>query len=119
MEESCPHILNEGYEILPHSNRLDIRERKTKIIPSIVGFKNVRQKKHKKRWITLRQLSQTAYLLRYGEVLEIEALVGSHLFNKIMRSKKMLSERRRITLIMIYKNKGDIQDFTNYRGLNL
>jgi len=57
--------------------------------------------------------------IEVGEVLEIETLVGSHLFNKIMRSKKMLSERRRITLIMIYKNKGDIQDFANYWGLNL
>ena len=32
------------------------------------------------------------------------------LFNEIMRTKKMSDEWRRSTLILIYKNKGDIQN---------
>ena len=42
-----------------------------------------------------------------------------NLFNKILSSNKMPNEWRRITLIPIYKNKGDIQNCTNYRGINL
>jgi Reverse transcriptase (RNA-dependent DNA polymerase) len=41
------------------------------------------------------------------------------LFNEIMRSKKMPNEWRRSTLVPIYKNKGDIQDCANYRGIKL
>ena len=41
------------------------------------------------------------------------------LFNEIMRTKKMLDEWRRSTLIPIYKNKGDIQNFANYRRVKL
>nr|KYP34423.1 Retrovirus-related Pol polyprotein LINE-1 [Cajanus cajan] len=41
------------------------------------------------------------------------------LFNEIMRSNKMPEEWRRSTLIPIYKNKGDIQDCANYRGIKL
>ncbi|KAM7490942.1 hypothetical protein LguiA_033863 [Lonicera macranthoides] len=40
-------------------------------------------------------------------------------FNKILRSKKMPEEWRRSTLIPIYKNKGDIQNCANYRGIKL
>nr|ABN08628.1 RNA-directed DNA polymerase (Reverse transcriptase) [Medicago truncatula] len=41
------------------------------------------------------------------------------LFNEIMKTKKMLDEWRRSTLIPIYKNKGDIQHCANYRGIKL
>ena len=41
------------------------------------------------------------------------------LFNKILRIKKMLNEWRKITLIPIYENKGDIQNCTNYREIKL
>ncbi|KAH1208130.1 Secretory carrier-associated membrane protein 3 [Glycine max] len=41
------------------------------------------------------------------------------LFNEIMRSKRMLEEWRRSTLVPIYKNKGDIQNCANYRGIKL
>ena len=39
------------------------------------------------------------------------------LFNEILRSKRMPEEWRRSTLIPIYKNKGDIQNCGNYRGI--
>ncbi|KAH1220391.1 LINE-1 retrotransposable element ORF2 protein [Glycine max] len=41
------------------------------------------------------------------------------LFNEIMRSKRMPEEWRRSTLVLIYKNKGDIQNCANYRGIKL
>jgi len=41
------------------------------------------------------------------------------LFNEIMRTKKMSNEWRRSTLIPIYKNKGYIQNCTNFRGIKL
>jgi len=40
-------------------------------------------------------------------------------FNEIMRMKKMSDEWRISTPIPIYKNKGDIQNCTNYRGIKL
>ena len=41
------------------------------------------------------------------------------LFNHIFRSNKMPDEWRRSILVPIYKNKGDIQSCTNYRGIKL
>ena len=41
------------------------------------------------------------------------------LFNRIFRSNKMPEEWRRSILVPIYKNKGDIQSCTNYRGIKL
>ncbi|RZB81212.1 LINE-1 retrotransposable element ORF2 protein isoform B [Glycine soja] len=41
------------------------------------------------------------------------------LFNETMRSKRMPEEWRRNTLVPIYKNKGDIQNCANYRGIKL
>jgi hypothetical protein len=41
------------------------------------------------------------------------------LFNTIFRSNKMPDEWRRSILVPIFKNKGDIQSFTNYRGIKL
>ena len=40
------------------------------------------------------------------------------MFNNIFRSNKMPEEWRNI-LVPIYKNKGDIQSCTNYRGIKL
>jgi hypothetical protein len=40
------------------------------------------------------------------------------LFNIIFRSNKMSDEWRRSILIPIFKNKGDMQSCTNYRGSN-
>jgi hypothetical protein len=41
------------------------------------------------------------------------------MFNNIYRSNKMSEEWRRSILVPIYKNKGDIQSCTNYRGIKL
>jgi hypothetical protein len=41
------------------------------------------------------------------------------LFNIIFRSNKMSDEWRRSILVPIFKNKGDIQSCTNYRGIKL
>ena len=41
------------------------------------------------------------------------------LFNKILRTKKIPDEWRKSIMVLIYKNKGDIQNCTNYRGIKL
>ena len=41
------------------------------------------------------------------------------LFNHIFRLNKMPDEWRRSVLVPIYKNKGDIQSYTNYRRIKL
>ncbi|KAK1610242.1 hypothetical protein QYE76_033915 [Lolium multiflorum] len=41
------------------------------------------------------------------------------LFNLIFRSNKMPEEWRRSILVPIFKNKGDVQSCTNYRGIKL
>ena len=41
------------------------------------------------------------------------------LFNEILRSKKMLEDWRKSTLVPIYKNKGDTQSCENYREIKL
>lgn len=41
------------------------------------------------------------------------------LFNKIWRTKIMPQDWRRSTIIPIYKNKGDAQECSNYRGIKL
>ena len=41
------------------------------------------------------------------------------LFNLIFRSNKMPDEWRRSILVPIFKNKGDVQSCTNYRGIKL
>jgi hypothetical protein len=41
------------------------------------------------------------------------------LFNLIFRSNKMPEEWRRNILVLIFKNKGDVQSYTNYHGIKL
>jgi len=43
----------------------------------------------------------------------------AELFNVIFRTIKMLREWRFTTVIPLYKNKGDIQNCNNYRGIKL
>ena len=43
----------------------------------------------------------------------------AELFNIILRTAKMPREWRFSTIIPLYKNKGDIQDCNNYRGIKL
>ena len=50
---------------------------------------------------------------------DIEIVWLTKMFNNIFRSNKMPKEWRRSILIPIYKNKGDIQSCTNYRGIKL
>ncbi|KAK3535754.1 hypothetical protein QTP70_021053 [Hemibagrus guttatus] len=41
------------------------------------------------------------------------------LFNRILESEKMPEEWRRSVLVLIFKNKGDVQSCSNYRGIKL
>lgn len=41
------------------------------------------------------------------------------IFNKIMRSKLILDEWRTSTLVPIYKNKRNIHNCANYRGIKI
>ena len=43
----------------------------------------------------------------------------TRLFNKILMTKKMADEWRRSVVLPIYKNKGEIQNCTDYRGIKL
>ncbi len=43
----------------------------------------------------------------------------TNLFNIIMKNKKMPNQWRKSTLIPLFKNKGDIQNCANYRGIKL
>ncbi|KAK3517653.1 hypothetical protein QTP70_014779 [Hemibagrus guttatus] len=41
------------------------------------------------------------------------------LFNRVLESEKMLEEWRRSVVVPIFKNKGDVQSCSNYRGIML
>ncbi len=43
----------------------------------------------------------------------------TNLFNIIMKNKKMPNQWRKSTLIPLFKNKGDIQNCANYKGIKL
>jgi hypothetical protein len=52
--------------------------------------------------------------------LEDVAIVWlTKLFNLIFRSNKMVDEWSRSILVPIFKNKWDVQSYTNYRGIKL
>ncbi|CAN6336649.1 unnamed protein product [Urochloa humidicola] len=52
--------------------------------------------------------------------LGVRAIVWlTKLFNLIFRANKMPEEWRRSILVPIFKNKGDVQSCTNYRGIKL
>ncbi|TQE00819.1 hypothetical protein C1H46_013614 [Malus baccata] len=57
------------------------------------------------------------------EVWKILGEIGiawlTDIFNRILKTKKMPNEWRKSTLVPIYKNKGDIQNCMNYRGIKL
>ncbi|KAK3506756.1 hypothetical protein QTP70_023753, partial [Hemibagrus guttatus] len=50
-----------------------------------------------------------------------EAAVGflANLFNRVLESERMPEEWRRSVLVPIFKNKGDVQSCSNYRGIKL
>ncbi|KAK3511388.1 hypothetical protein QTP70_006111 [Hemibagrus guttatus] len=43
----------------------------------------------------------------------------ANLFNKVLESERMPEEWRRSVLVPIFKNKGDVQSCSNYRGIKL
>ena len=43
----------------------------------------------------------------------------TRLFNRIFENRKMPDAWRHKIVVPIYKNKGDIQNYTNYRGIKL
>ena len=60
--------------------------------------------------------------------IPIEAWIGlgeiavdflTTVFNKILESEKMPDEWRNSVLVPIFKNKGDMQNCSNYRGIKL
>ena len=58
--------------------------------------------------------------IKVWRCLEDIAIVWlTKMFNNIFRSNKMAEEWKRSILVPIYKNKGDIQSCTNYRGIKL
>lgn len=57
------------------------------------------------------------YQLRYGSVGEIEIQWLTRLFSRILDTRKMPEYWRHSIVVSIYKNKGDIQDISNYRGI--
>ena len=50
---------------------------------------------------------------------DVAVIQLTKLFNHIFRSNKMPDEWRQSILVHIFKNKGDIQSCTNYRGIKL
>jgi hypothetical protein len=58
--------------------------------------------------------------IKVWRTLEDVAIVWlTKLFNLIFRSNKMSDEWTRSILVPIFKNKGDVQSCTNYRGIKL
>jgi hypothetical protein len=56
--------------------------------------------------------------IKVWRTLEDVAIVWlTKLFNLIFRSNKMPDEWRRSILVPIFKNKGNVQSCTNYRGI--
>ena len=50
---------------------------------------------------------------------EVEVQWLTRLFNRIFETRKMPDAWRHSVVVPIYKNKGDIQNCTNYRGIKL
>ncbi|XP_051786647.1 uncharacterized protein LOC127528918 [Erpetoichthys calabaricus] len=50
---------------------------------------------------------------------EMAMEILTRLFNGILESERMSEEWRRSVLVPIFKNKGDVQDCSNYRGIKL
>ncbi|XP_070041242.1 uncharacterized protein [Nicotiana tomentosiformis] len=74
----------------------------------------------------MRKISQGKATRPYEIPLEFWRCVGraglewlTGLFNVILRMKRIPDEWRWSTMILIYKNKGDIQNCNNYRGIKL
>jgi hypothetical protein len=55
----------------------------------------------------------------WRSLVDVAIVWLTKLFNFILRSNKMSDEWRRSILVSIFKNKGDVQSCTNYRGIKL
>jgi len=109
----------EGYEILPVFNRLDIREEDR----NYNYYHRIQEHEFRealKRMSSGKAVGPDNVLIEVWKSLGDKGIVWlKKLFNEIMRTKKISDEWIRSTLIPIYKNKRDIQNCTNYRGIKL
>ena len=83
--------------------------------------------------ITKEEVRRTLKRMKVGKAvgpddIPIEAWIGlgeiavdflTTVFNKILESEKMPDEWRNSVLVPIFKNKGDVQNCSNYRGIKL
>ncbi|KAM2872431.1 hypothetical protein FF1_019947 [Malus domestica] len=76
--------------------------------------------------VALKKMKHRKAVGPYDIPIEVWKVLGetgitwlTDLFNKILKMKKMPNEWRTSTLVPIYKNKGDVQNCMNYRGIKL
>lgn len=53
------------------------------------------------------------YMCRYGRAVDFK----KRLFNTILESKRMPEDWRGSVLVLIFKNKGDVQNCSNYKKI--
>ncbi|KAH1257526.1 Transposon TX1 uncharacterized protein [Glycine max] len=111
------NLFNDGYGY--DSNSLDTREEDR-------NYKYYRRIQKQEVKEALKRMSNGKAVGPDNIPIEVWKTLGdrglewlTELFNEIMRSKRMPEEWRRSTLVPIYKNKGDIQNCANYRGIKL
>ncbi|KAL5184476.1 LINE-1 retrotransposable element ORF2 protein [Glycine soja] len=111
------NLFNDGYGY--DSSSLDIREEDR-------NYKYYRRIQKQEVKEALKRMSNGKAVRPDNIPIEVWKTLGDRglewltkLFNEIMRSKRMPEEWRRSTLVPIYKNKGDIQNCANYRGIKL
>lgn len=49
--------------------------------------------------------------------MAVEVLTNNEFINKISESERMPVEEKCFTVVPIFKNKGNVQSFYNYRGI--
>jgi len=114
-------LFNEWYEILLDFNKIDIRE-EDKNYNYYHHIQEHEVKEMLKMMSDGKEVDPNNILIEVWKILGDRGIVClTKLFNEIIiiRTKKMSDEWRINTLILIYKNKGDIQIFLSYRGIKL
>ena len=85
------------------------------------------------RWISKEEVKAAMRRLKSGKAVgpddipveawrclgEMAVEFLTRLFNTILESERMPEEWRRSVLVPIFKNKGDVQSCSNYRGIKL